>query len=229
MNLNLLLFVLAISCFATASHATTWSEKPLAEVQRAAEQGDAAAQYNLGLMYHYGEEIARDHKQAAHWYRQAAEQGHAYAQFNLGTLYNNGLGVAKDEKQAVHWIQKAAEQGDEEAQYSLGNMYASGLGVKKDEKKAAYWFKKATQQSNARALLSIGLRYVNKQHVQALASLAGNYEGGFGTTLDRRQAYTWLSTFTINRSSNNTKATKRLPAAALEYAQQLATRYFEQD
>ncbi|WP_303396492.1 SEL1-like repeat protein, partial [Pseudomonas fragi] len=39
-----------------------------------AEQGDAAAQYKLGIMYATGEGVAQDAKQAVTWYRKAAEQ-----------------------------------------------------------------------------------------------------------------------------------------------------------
>ena len=41
----------------------------------AAEQGDAYAQYNLGLMYRKGEGVPQDDAEAVRWYRLAAEQG----------------------------------------------------------------------------------------------------------------------------------------------------------
>ena len=69
----------------------------------AAEQGDATAQFNLGVMYANGE--------AVRWYRLAAEQGYAAAQFNLGVMYANGEGVPEDDAEAVRWYRLAAEQG----------------------------------------------------------------------------------------------------------------------
>ena len=51
--------------------------------RRGAEQGDADAQFNLGVMYAEGEGVARDDAEARRWYRKAAEQGHADAQHNL--------------------------------------------------------------------------------------------------------------------------------------------------
>jgi TPR repeat protein len=51
--------------------------------RKAAEQGDASAQYNLGIMHDNGQGVSQDRGQAAPWYRKAAEQGHAAAQFNL--------------------------------------------------------------------------------------------------------------------------------------------------
>jgi TPR repeat protein len=49
----------------------------LTEFRKAAEQGDADAQFNLGWMYADGQGVLQDFKTAVTWYRQAAEQGHA--------------------------------------------------------------------------------------------------------------------------------------------------------
>ena len=59
---------------------------------RAAEAGDADAQYRLGVMYEFGLEVPQDEAEAVAWYRLAAEQGHATAQYDLGFSYANGLG-----------------------------------------------------------------------------------------------------------------------------------------
>ena len=76
--------------------ATAFKEwKPLAQ------QGDAYAQYNLGVMYDAGNGVLQDYKEAVRWYRLAAEQGLASAQFNLGWMYDNGNGVPQDYKEAV--------------------------------------------------------------------------------------------------------------------------------
>jgi len=40
-----------------------------------AEQGDASAQYNLGVMYGNGQGVPQDYKAALEWYTLAAEQG----------------------------------------------------------------------------------------------------------------------------------------------------------
>jgi len=87
-------------------------ETALKEWRPLAEQGDSYAQYNLGLMYDYGEGVIEDDTQAVYWYRKAAEQGHAKAQYNLGVMYESGRGIAKDDTQAVYWFRKAAEQGE---------------------------------------------------------------------------------------------------------------------
>ncbi len=40
-----------------------------------ADQGDADAQYSLGVMYDLGQGVAQDDAEAVKWYRAAAEQG----------------------------------------------------------------------------------------------------------------------------------------------------------
>ena len=99
----------------------------------AAEQGTAAAQFNLGIMYDNGEGVPEDDAEAVRWYRLAAEQGTAAAQFNLGRMYANGEGVPEDDAEAMRWFRLAAEQGNATAQFLLGLMYASGEGVPEDD------------------------------------------------------------------------------------------------
>ncbi len=96
--------------------------------QPLAEQGDADAQYNLGVMYDNGRGVRQDDGEAVKWYRKAAEQGVADAQHNLGHAYANGRGVPQDHGEAVKWYRKAAEQGNAMAQVNLGVMYAKGEG-----------------------------------------------------------------------------------------------------
>ena len=75
----------------------------MAALRKAAEQGDPAAQYELGRIHEYGKEGAVDFAAAAKWYRlaaetgrQAARQGDAQAQLQLGRMYEYGHGVAVD-------------------------------------------------------------------------------------------------------------------------------------
>ena len=84
----------------------------LREFKALAEQGDAAAQRNLGNMYVEGLGVTQDYAQAVKWYRLAAEQGYAGAQNNLGGMYAQGRGVTQDDVQAHMWFNLAAAQGD---------------------------------------------------------------------------------------------------------------------
>ena len=68
-----------------------------------AEQGHAAAQFNIAVMYENGSGVAQDSAQAARWYLEAAKQGDADAQYKIGMLYETGIGVAKDLAEARKW------------------------------------------------------------------------------------------------------------------------------
>ncbi len=82
----------------------------LREFRPLAEQGDADAQVNLGLMYDNGQGVPQDYAKAVKWVRKAAEQGLAKAQYNLGFMYGQGLGVPQDYVQAYMWFKLAASR-----------------------------------------------------------------------------------------------------------------------
>jgi len=133
--------------------------------QPLAQQGDAEAQFNLGVMYENGQGVTQDYRQAAAWYQKVANQGDARAQFNLGLMYNKGRGVAQDYRQAAAWYQKAANQGDTGAQNNLGLMYSNGHGVAQDYRQAMAWYQKAANQGNAEAQYNLGVMYANGRGV----------------------------------------------------------------
>jgi hypothetical protein len=112
----------------------------LREWRPLAEQGDALAQYNLGVLYRKGRGVPQDDVQARQWYAKAAAQGQAKAQFNLGTLYFNGEGVPKDYQQALRWFRLAADQGEAVAQTKIAIMYDEGQGVPQDIVQAYKWY-----------------------------------------------------------------------------------------
>ena len=73
------------------------------EIQSKAEQGNAEAQYKLGLAYINGNGgLPRSNINAVQWYQKAADQGFAPAQCNLGIMYYEGKGgLAQSYKNAV--------------------------------------------------------------------------------------------------------------------------------
>ena len=97
--------------------------------RKAADQGNAKAQLNLGFMYANGKGVAEDDAEAVKWYRKAADQGDADAQLNLGVIYDNGKGVAEDDAEAKKWYRKAAGQGLAVARYHLKRLEAKITAV----------------------------------------------------------------------------------------------------
>ena len=91
----------------------------LREWKPLAEQGNADAQNNLGLMYANGRGVPQDYKTAVKWFRLAAEQGDPDAQGALGLLYGMGQGVPEDYVYAHMWFIVAASSGDKDAVKTL--------------------------------------------------------------------------------------------------------------
>ena len=81
--------------------------------RKAAEQGEADAENDLGLMYLKGRGVPQDLAQANAWFRKAAEQGEAEAQRNLGAMYAQGQGVPRDSVEAYKWYTLAASHLDD--------------------------------------------------------------------------------------------------------------------
>jgi TPR repeat protein len=149
--------------------------------RKAAEQGNAGAQNNLGSCYQNGHGVTNDYVEALKWYRKAAEQGLGTAQVNLGSMYRDGKGVETNYTEAAKWLRKAAEQGDIDErikinlQMELGRMYQIGLGVPQDDTESVKWYRKAAEQGDA----------------DAQARLGGMYEDGKGVTQDYVEAAKW--------------------------------------
>ena len=117
-----------------------------------ADQGDARAQYNLGLMYRNENDI-QNNVEAVKWYRKAAEQGVLRSQYSLGLMYYNGVGVKQDYVEATKWYRKAADKGYAMAQFNLGLMYRDGEGVKQNRTVAKEWFGKACDNGDKKSCL----------------------------------------------------------------------------
>ena len=73
-----------------------------------ADQGNAVAQTNLGVMYGGGEGVSQSFAEALKWFHKAADQGDAAAQYNLGLIYRDGKGVPRNYVLAYMWLDLSA-------------------------------------------------------------------------------------------------------------------------
>ena len=113
--------VLSIVCFVTPA----WADfkagmeaynrgdfaTALREWRPLAEQGDASAQFSVGLSYENGDGVPRDYAIARQWYEKSAAQGDAKAQLYLGLQSAFGQGGPVDLVQAHMWYSLAAGNG----------------------------------------------------------------------------------------------------------------------
>ena len=179
--------------------------------RKAALQGHAAAQYNLGCLYEHGLGVQASDAEAIDWFRKAAEQGFAAAQNNLSRFYAAGRGTTRDDAEAVAWCRKSAENGNATAQYRLASMYWQGRGVARDYAETAAWLRKAAEQGCAEAQFDLGYLYAHglgvlqsdaestvwyrkaaeQGNASAQCNLGLAYEYGQGVPLDYDEARAW--------------------------------------
>jgi TPR repeat protein len=118
-------------------------KKAAALYRLASGKGHSISQYNLGIMYEFGNGINQDKNEAFRLYKLAAGHGHREAQYSVGYCYDGGIGVQQDPYEAARWYESAAKQGHHEAQFNLGNLCKAGRGIKKDLRAAMKWYQLA--------------------------------------------------------------------------------------
>jgi hypothetical protein len=108
-------------CHENGSHYPKNLDKAIECYKKAAEQNDALALANLGIIY-----MTQDHKQEDEAFAclsKAAQQNQTKAVYWLGTCYMNGIGVEKDETKAIKQWQLANEKGSADAKRALKDYY----------------------------------------------------------------------------------------------------------
>ncbi|MBR2147467.1 MAG: SEL1-like repeat protein [Muribaculaceae bacterium] len=87
-----------------------------------AQEGDADAQFFVGLRYVNGQGVEKNDAEAVKWFLKAAQQGHSDAQYLVGVCYNKGLGVEQSYAEARKWYEKAIQSGNVKAQEKLNGL-----------------------------------------------------------------------------------------------------------
>jgi DNA polymerase III epsilon subunit-like protein len=188
------------------------ANEPVNKVRLAAEQGLAAYQALLGLMYAEGDGVAQNIQEAVKWWLLAAEQGIAEAQLVVGNHFSSGEGVAQNDKEAVRWWRLAAEQGNAKAQFHLGQSYDDGKGVIQNDQEAVKWWRLAAEQGNSDSRIMLGMHFsmgkgveqndheaekwirlaAEQGSVDAQYLLGSMYQRGISVVQNDANAYVWL-------------------------------------
>jgi hypothetical protein len=126
--------------------------KSLADLRKLADQGDADAQWQMGVTYHNGEELPHDDAQAMQWFLRAAEKGHVNAQATLGAYYWAGRGVPQDLSKAYFWSAIALAQGDENSKSRLQGLASqmTQAQVSAARQQAEIWIRQHNAAKHAR-------------------------------------------------------------------------------
>ena len=127
--------------------------RSLPDLRKLAGQGDADAQWQMGVRYHNGEGVTRDDVQAMQWFLRAAEQGHATAQATLGAYYWAGRGVPQDLSKAYFWSALALAQGDENSKSRLEGLASqmTRTQVSAARQQAEVWLHSHSQRAKSEA------------------------------------------------------------------------------
>ncbi|MBT6462129.1 MAG: sel1 repeat family protein [Opitutae bacterium] len=182
-------------------------------LEKAATEGNAPAQYNLGVACAEGLGVRQDYRKAAEWFQKAADQGDTRAQFRLGRMSLQGRGVARDDAQAIQWFTKAANAGHPRAQSHLGAMYVRGIGGTKDIHAALRWLQAAARQGESEAQVDLAIMHMlgmgdlpenpeaatrwlaqaaEKGHPFAQYELGVAYRSGIGVERNFEEAARWI-------------------------------------
>ncbi len=146
-------------------------------LRQAAAEGDAKAQYEIGLRYSNGSGIKRDMTEAAEWFRRAAAQEFAPAQYRLGSLYEKGLGVERDLVSASNWYRRSADLGNARAMHNLAVIHTMGADGNPDMDEALNWFNKAANKGVKDSQYNLGILYGQ----------------GMGTGQNLAESYKWFA------------------------------------
>ncbi len=136
---------------------------------KAAQQGDAQAQYYLGCYY---DQELHDPKTALLWFEKAARQDYPHTGCRLGDVYSQGEKVPQDLDRATEWYRREAEHECAWSQYRLGRILMEG-GNNTD---GLSWCRRAAES---------GL-------LQACSALGEYYSDDLFNTPDYVEAYVWL-------------------------------------
>lgn len=127
----------------------------LEQLTRAAEAGQAPAQYTLGRLYRDGGPVEKNHLRSVIWLTQAAKQGDRRAMYALGKLYLE----EDDLPVAMRWFRQSAELGHTLAQYRLGKLLLESGDAGRNAE-AVRWLTEAAEHGDQYAQYALGKLYL---------------------------------------------------------------------
>lgn len=144
-----------------------------------ANNGDAAAQFNMGVMYANGLGVDRDMGVAMDWWENAARQLHVRSAHNLALAMLAGEphdGAREDQETdytaVLRYLKIGSDAGYPNSEYTLGKLYAEGVGVEQDKRRAAELFLSAAIKGFAKAQYNLGKIYRDGTGMTANAGLS---------------------------------------------------------
>lgn len=116
-------------------------------LQKAAQQDDKRACFDLGMFYLTGHNVEQNFKKAVKYLQIASDQGENEATYNLALMYYKGDGVKQNIQKAATLLEKAAKAGHFKAKQNVGRVYMQLLNFKK----ANYWLGENVKDGDTQA------------------------------------------------------------------------------
>lgn len=141
-----------------------------------ANEGDAAAQNEVGGWYYRGRHVTQNYEEALQWWAKAAKQGNVEAIGNMGLCYRTGNGVTADSLRAIQLYQSSikkgnmalfnqnvelAKEGNIFSNMLVANCYQNGIGVQKNAADAIPYLTRAAELNCLPAQRDLALLLLN--------------------------------------------------------------------
>lgn len=127
--------------------------------QKAMDNGESYAYWNLGKLYRDGEGVEQDPTKAFTLISFAAKKGVRGAMDDLAIMYRDGIGTQVDGEKAIEWFEAAAKKGYDYALSSIAYMYREGKAVKQDYERAIHYYTLWAERGNIAGYYWIGNIY----------------------------------------------------------------------
>lgn len=139
-------------------------DKAIEWLNKAAEQDNADALYQLGYIYSNEEYSCFDTEKAYDYYARAldiyiraeGENSNATAEYRIGRMYINGMGTDINVDEGVKWLERAALNNNGEAAYQLYNVYSKGEVIEAQPERAMKFLEIACYLDNPYAQYTLG-------------------------------------------------------------------------
>ena len=112
-----------------------------------AANGDARANYNLGVMYREGLGVDQDDVEALTYFIAAAEDGHMLGNYAVGLAFLRGRGSDIDAEAALIYLEEATLLGHALSPLKMGQVYFEGKQIEKDVVTAHFWWSVARDRN----------------------------------------------------------------------------------
>ena len=164
-------------------------DKALPLLRKAAELGNAEAQYNFGYFLQNGIGIEKNPEEAVKWYKESSDNHFNDGHYAMMMAYGNGNGIEQNSKMAFEYALKCAGNNDPTCMWNVVNCYITGNGVEQSIGKFREWIVRLAKLENPENLTQSG--YITSARLE----IARGMKNGKYFDQDPQQSYLWYITY----------------------------------